>query len=77
MLTADLVGVRRRGDELRLVPVDDRRRAHIEALAAALARVAREHVGKTREEVDDALDGAARGGDADGWPAAARAAISG
>ena len=61
MLTADLVGVRRRGDELRLVPVDDRRRAHIEALAAALARVAREHVGKTRDEVDDALDGAARG----------------
>jgi len=60
VLTADLVSVRRRGDELRLVPVDDRRRAHIEALAAALARVAREHVGKTREEVDAALDGAAR-----------------
>ena len=60
MLTADLVGVRRRGAELRLVPVDDRRRADIEALAAALARVAREHVGRTREEVDDALDGAAR-----------------
>lgn len=66
MLTADLVGVRRRGDELRLVPVDDRRRAHIEVLAAALARVAREHVGKTRDEVDDALDGAARGTEAAG-----------
>lgn len=66
MLTADLVGVRRRGDELRLVPVDDRRRAHIEALATALTRVAREHVGKTRDEVDDALDGAARGADGGG-----------
>jgi len=65
VLTADLVGVRRRGDELRLLPVDEPRRAHIEALAAALARVAREHVGKTRDEVDDALDGAGRaeGGD--------------
>ena len=66
MLTADLAGVRRRGDELRLVPVDDQRRAHIEALAAALARVARDHVGKTRDEVDDALDGAARGVDGAG-----------
>jgi uncharacterized protein len=66
VLTADLVGVRRRGDELRLVPVDDRRRAHIEALATALTRVAREHVGKTRDEVDDALDGAARGADGGG-----------
>ena len=67
VLTADLVGVRRRGDELRLVPVDDRRRAHIEALAAALASVAREHVGKTRDELDDALDGAARGTEAASW----------
>jgi predicted nuclease of restriction endonuclease-like RecB superfamily len=60
VLTADLVSVRRRGDELRLAPVDDGRRAHIEALAAALVRVARAHVGSTREAVDDALDGAAR-----------------
>jgi len=36
VLTADLVGARRRGDELRLAPTDDARRARIAALAAAL-----------------------------------------
>ena len=35
MLTADLASVRRRGDELRLVPLDDRGRARVEALATA------------------------------------------
>jgi len=56
VLTADLVTTRRRGDELRLVPVDARRRAHIEALAARFSGIARAHVGSTREQLDDALD---------------------
>ena len=55
MLTADLVGARRRGDELRLAPTDDARRARIAALAAALTARARDEVGKTRDEVDEAL----------------------
>lgn len=55
MLTADLVGARRRGDELRLAPTDDARRARIAALAAALTARARGEVGRTRDEVDEAL----------------------
>jgi uncharacterized protein len=56
VLTADLVGARRRGDELRLIPVDARRRARIEALAATFSAVARGHIGSTRQQLDDALD---------------------
>ena len=63
MLTADLVTARRRGDELRLIPVDDGRRARIATLAAAFADVVRAHVGSTRQQLDDALD--ARAADAD------------
>ena len=48
MLTADLVGARRRGDELRLIPVDAGRRTRIETLAAAFSAIARTHVGATR-----------------------------
>ena len=67
MLTADLVGARRRGDELRLIPVDAGRRARIEALATAFGGIARAHVGATRRQLDDALDEAAGGaGGADG-----------
>ncbi len=63
MLTADLVTARRRGDELRLIALDDGRRARIAALAATFSDVARAHVGSTRRELDDALD--ARAADAD------------
>jgi predicted nuclease of restriction endonuclease-like RecB superfamily len=63
VLTADLVTTRRRGDELRLIPVDAGRRTRIEALAAAFSGIARAHLGSTRQELDDALD--ERAADAD------------
>ena len=52
MLTADLAGVRRRGDELRLIPVDPAARARIEALAGAYQAIARAHVGRVRDDVE-------------------------
>jgi predicted nuclease of restriction endonuclease-like RecB superfamily len=52
VLTADLVGVRRRGDEVRLVPVDAAGRARIETLAGAYQAIARAHVGRVRDEVE-------------------------
>jgi predicted nuclease of restriction endonuclease-like RecB superfamily len=55
VLTADLAGVRRRGDELRLLPVDARTRARIEGLAAAYQAIARAHVGRPREAVEAAF----------------------
>jgi len=66
VLTADLVGARRRGDELRLIPVDAGRRAHIETLAAAFSAIARTHIGATRAELDDAFEEATAGADAPG-----------
>ena len=54
MLTADLVRARRRGDKLTLVPLDDATRARAEALAARLLAVAAGHVGRSREELDEA-----------------------
>jgi predicted nuclease of restriction endonuclease-like RecB superfamily len=56
VLTADLVGVRRQGGELRLVACDA---AKVEALAASLQATARAHVGRTRELLDDAFGDAA------------------
>jgi hypothetical protein len=53
VLTADLVGVRRQGGELRLVACDA---AKVEALAASLQATARAHVGRTRERLDGAFD---------------------
>ncbi|MDB4979332.1 MAG: hypothetical protein JWM82_84 [Myxococcales bacterium] len=55
MLTADLARVRRRGDELRLLPVDAVTRARIETLAAAYQAIARAHVGRPREDVEAAF----------------------
>jgi hypothetical protein len=55
LLTADLASVRRRGDELRLAPLDDRARARVEALAAAYREIARAGVGRAREEVEAAF----------------------
>lgn len=55
MLTAELVEVRRRGDELLLVAFSDERRALAEQLAAALYRTARASIGESREGVEAAL----------------------
>lgn len=55
MLTADLVGARRRGDELRLPPTDEARRARIAALAEALTARARGELGRPRDDVEEAL----------------------
>jgi predicted nuclease of restriction endonuclease-like RecB superfamily len=52
VLSADLATVRRRGDELRLAPIDARGRARIEALAAAYREIARTAVGRAREDVE-------------------------
>lgn len=54
MLTADLVTVRRRGGELRLVPLGDQERARAAALASEFLYLARAHVGKSREELEAA-----------------------
>jgi uncharacterized protein len=59
VLTADLVGARRRGSELRLPPTDDARRARIAALATELTAVARTQRGQPREAVEAALTEAA------------------
>jgi predicted nuclease of restriction endonuclease-like RecB superfamily len=56
VLTADLASVRRRGDELRLAPIDAKTRARLEALAAAYQAIARANVGRAREEVEAAFD---------------------
>jgi predicted nuclease of restriction endonuclease-like RecB superfamily len=55
VLTAELVGARRRGDELRLAPTDEVRRERIATLAAALTARAREEVGHLRDDVEEAL----------------------
>jgi predicted nuclease of restriction endonuclease-like RecB superfamily len=55
VLTADLVTVRRRGDELRLLVTDDERREVIRAVATALLDEARARVGQTRDDVEGAL----------------------
>jgi uncharacterized protein len=52
VLTAELTSARRRGGELRLAAIDLRL---VEALAAAMAEVARAHVGRTRAELEEAL----------------------
>jgi predicted nuclease of restriction endonuclease-like RecB superfamily len=52
VLTADLAHVRRRGDELRLVSIDARGRARIEALATAYREIARGAVGRARDDVE-------------------------
>ena len=55
MLTADLANVRRRGEELRLVPLDESARARVEALATAYREIARAGVGQPREDVEASL----------------------
>jgi predicted nuclease of restriction endonuclease-like RecB superfamily len=54
LLTAELVTVRRRGGELRLVSTDEARAAQIVAVADALQAIARAHVGRPRDLLDEA-----------------------
>jgi predicted nuclease of restriction endonuclease-like RecB superfamily len=56
VLTADLVSARRRGNELRLVALDDDGRARAAHIAARLIAVTASHVGLIREELEAALD---------------------
>jgi len=56
LLTADLVRARRKGDELKLVALDDKTRADAIELAGTLLALAAAHVGSTREELDEACD---------------------
>jgi predicted nuclease of restriction endonuclease-like RecB superfamily len=51
VLTADLVNARRRGDELRLVKLDDAGRERACAIAEAILATAATYVGRTREEL--------------------------
>jgi predicted nuclease of restriction endonuclease-like RecB superfamily len=63
MLTADLVDVRRAGDELHLRPIDARTRAEALAVGAELLDAARASVGLRREELEatwGAIEGEAK-----------------
>jgi uncharacterized protein len=53
LLTADLVHARRRGGELRLVGLDDGRRARAGELATAYLAIAEAHVGCSRAEFEE------------------------
>jgi predicted nuclease of restriction endonuclease-like RecB superfamily len=55
VLTADLVSARRRGTELILAKLDPAARARAGVLAAQLIRLFQEHIGRPREEVDNAV----------------------
>ncbi len=55
MLTADLVNARRRGNELRLTPLDAFGRASAVTIAERLIEAAALHVGRTREDLLGAL----------------------
>lgn len=56
MLTADLVRCRRKGDELKLSPLDAKGREAALELATVLIDLARAHVGATRADFDEAAD---------------------
>jgi predicted nuclease of restriction endonuclease-like RecB superfamily len=56
LLTADLVRARRRGDELKLQPLDKDGRAEALELSKALLALAEAHVGKTRAELEEVVD---------------------
>ncbi len=56
MLTADLVRARRRGEELKLQPLDAAARSDALELARTLIALAEAHVGKTRSELDEVMD---------------------
>lgn len=56
MLTADLVRARRKGDELKLSPLDAKGREAALELATILIDLARAHVGASRADFDEAAD---------------------
>ena len=56
MLTADLVSARKKKGELVLVKLDDEGRVRATELAARVVSIVEAHVGRTRGEVDAALD---------------------
>lgn len=56
MLTADLVRARRRGDELKLSPLDKDGRLEALELSKNLLALAEAHVGKTRAELEEVID---------------------
>jgi predicted nuclease of restriction endonuclease-like RecB superfamily len=55
VLTVDLVNARRRGDELRLVSLDEASRPRAVTLARELLAAVRAHVGRTYDELSGAL----------------------
>ncbi len=55
MLTADLVRARRRGDELKLQPLDPEAKVRAVGFAAEHSAILRAHVGRTRGEIDQAF----------------------
>lgn len=55
MLTAELVRARRRGDELQLAKFDEQTAERARDLAALILGIARDHVGRTRDELEQAL----------------------
>ncbi|MCK6552353.1 DUF790 family protein [Myxococcota bacterium] len=57
MLTADLVKVTTKGTELKLTPLDAKRRAKAEEIARAYIDVFESHVGRTRDELEETLEG--------------------
>lgn len=58
MLTADLVDARKKDGELILRPLDREGRSEALAIASALLEAAQEHVGRRREELEEAWDAA-------------------
>lgn len=61
MLTTELVRARRQGTELRVNPLAEDQRARALALAEVYVSTVRAFVGKTRDELDEALDEVAVG----------------
>jgi predicted nuclease of restriction endonuclease-like RecB superfamily len=59
VLTADLVTARRRGGELRLVPLDGAARGRVAELAAAYLGLARSMIGRSRDELSEAWEAVA------------------
>jgi predicted nuclease of restriction endonuclease-like RecB superfamily len=56
VLTADLVTARRRGSELRLVPLGEAARARVEDLAQTYLGIARASVGQSRDDLETSWD---------------------
>jgi uncharacterized protein len=55
LLTVDLVRARRRGEELRIVSLDEPTKARAVEIADTYLATMKEHVGRRRDEIDEAL----------------------